>query len=48
VDAEDLAWYNPEARAWEIETTSYEVLVGSSSLRQDLQRSEFEVAIPRS
>jgi beta-glucosidase len=43
VDAEDLAWYNPERRAWEIQPTDYEVLVGASSRSEDLLRAEFSV-----
>ena len=47
VDASDLAWYNPETGSWEIEETSYEVLVGPSSLEDDLLQDQFEVTTPR-
>ena len=44
VDVKDLAWYNPEARAWEIEPMTYGVLVGPSSRDADLLRARFTVA----
>ena len=43
VAAEDMAWYNPEAKGWEIEQMTYEVYVGSSSASSDLLRSEFAI-----
>lgn len=43
VEAADLAWYNPEASAWEIERTTHEVLVGPSSKTEYLLRAEFVV-----
>ena len=46
VAAEDLAWYNPDASGWEIETTSYDLLVGPSSRSEDLLRARFEVKVP--
>ena len=43
VDAKDMAWYNPEAKAWEIEKMIYQVYVGASSAKQDLLISEFTI-----
>lgn len=37
---EDLAWYNPARRAWEVEAMAYEVLAGGSSRREDLLSAE--------
>ncbi|WOH38177.1 glycoside hydrolase family 3 C-terminal domain-containing protein [Thalassotalea fonticola] len=36
VKAKDMAWYNPEAKEWQIEKMTYQVYVGSSSAKQDL------------
>ncbi|HBY85933.1 MAG TPA: glycosyl hydrolase [Colwellia sp.] len=43
VAAEDMAWYNPDAKAWQVEKMNYEVYVGSSSAKQDLLKSNFNV-----
>ncbi|WP_136037978.1 glycoside hydrolase family 3 C-terminal domain-containing protein [Candidatus Colwellia aromaticivorans] len=43
VAAKDMAWYNPEAKAWQVEHMDYEVYVGSSSAKQDLLKSYFSV-----
>lgn len=41
--ATDMAWYNPEAKAWQVEHMDYEVYVGSSSAKHDLLKSHFTV-----
>ncbi len=43
VTAKDMAWYNPEAKACQVEQMNYEVYVGSSSANQDLLKSHFRV-----
>jgi beta-glucosidase len=50
VDVRDLAWYNAESRAWEVEPMTYSVLVGPSSREADLLKGRFTVvaAPPRS
>lgn len=40
---EDLAWYNPENRAWEVEKMQYSVLIGGSSQPEKLLRSDFGI-----
>ena len=35
----DLSWYNPEKKKWEIEKIKYKILVGSSSRKNDLIHS---------
>lgn len=32
----DLAWYNPDTRAWEVESMEYTIYIGSSSNNEDL------------
>ncbi|MFX0074856.1 MAG: beta-glucosidase [Candidatus Hermodarchaeota archaeon] len=32
----DLAWYNPENKAWEVESIEYTIYIGSSSKNEDL------------
>ncbi len=39
----ELAWYNPESKSWEIEEMEYELYVGSSSVKEDLLISNFIV-----
>ena len=39
----ELAWYNPDASAWEIEPMTYGVLVGPSSRTEDLLKATFTV-----
>ena len=41
---EDLAWYNPDRRAWEVEDLEYELYLGTSSAREDLQLLTFRLA----
>jgi beta-glucosidase len=43
VAMKDLAWFNAEANAWEIEPMTYEVLVGPSSRGEDLLKDSFTV-----
>jgi beta-glucosidase len=43
VEVKDLAWYNPDAGAWEIEPMVYSVLVGPSSRTEDLLTAPFTV-----
>ena len=43
VAAEDMAWYNPEAKEWQVEHMAYEVYVGSSSASEDLLTANFSV-----
>lgn len=43
VAADDMAWYNPEAKEWQVEHMTYEVYVGSSSAKQDLLKANFHV-----
>ena len=43
VPVAELAWYNPDASEWQIETMSYEVYVGGSSAEKDLLTGVFTV-----
>jgi beta-glucosidase len=43
VEVKDLAWFDPEANAWQIEPMTYGVLVGPSSRDEDLLRATFTV-----
>jgi beta-glucosidase len=43
VSAEDLAWYNPEAKNWQVEKMHYELYVGSSSSENNLIKGSFSV-----
>ena len=43
VAAKDMAWYNPEAKAWQVEHMNYEVYVGSSSAGKDLLKANFNI-----
>jgi len=43
VAVKDLAWYNPDASEWQIETMSYAVYVGGSSAEEDLLAGAFIV-----
>ena len=43
VAAKDLAWYNPDAGAWEVEPMAYAILVGPSSRPADLLPATFTV-----
>jgi beta-glucosidase len=44
VAAADLAWFNVEKRAWEVEPTDYDLFVGGSSRSSDLLKETFSVA----
>ena len=44
VAASDLAWYDAERKAWEIEPMEYGLYVGRSSRQSDLLRAAFTVA----
>ena len=44
VAVEELAWFNPDTNAWEIEPMTYGVFVGPSSRNEDLLRADFAVA----
>ncbi|MFX0046603.1 MAG: beta-glucosidase [Candidatus Hermodarchaeota archaeon] len=39
----DLAWYNPDNRAWEVENIEYTVYIGSSSDNKDLLTKKFHI-----
>ncbi len=39
----DLAWYNPENRAWEVENIKYTVYLGSSSRNTDLLTTQISM-----
>ena len=43
VSRTDLAWYNPAARAWQVDAGRYEVFVGPSAAAGGLLRAEFVV-----
>jgi beta-glucosidase len=43
VPVSELAWYNPDAKEWQVETIAYDVLVGGSSAERDLLRASFRV-----
>jgi beta-glucosidase len=43
VDVDELAWFNPDSNVWEIEPTTYSVLVGPSSDGDDLLKASFAV-----
>jgi beta-glucosidase len=43
VKAEDLAYYNINSNAWEVEEIEYIVYVGSSSKQKDLLTETFKV-----
>jgi beta-glucosidase len=43
VEVKELAWFNPEANAWEIEPMAYGVFVGPSSRGEDLLQASFTV-----
>ena len=45
VSAEDLAWYNPETKRWEIEAMEYEVYAGNSAAAADLTSATFRVVV---
>jgi len=43
VSVQDLAWYNPDAKQWQVEKMSHEVYVGASSAKPDLLKGHFQV-----
>ncbi|MEM8908294.1 MAG: fibronectin type III-like domain-contianing protein, partial [Bacteroidota bacterium] len=43
VAAKDLAWYNPDHKAWEIEPMVHELYVGSSAAPEDLLTDQFSI-----
>jgi hypothetical protein len=43
VNTKDLEWYNPESKTWELEETTYSVLLGSSSKTEDLLITEIKL-----
>jgi beta-glucosidase len=44
VAVKDLAWYDAQAKAWQIEPMTYDMLVGASARASDLLRARFTVA----
>jgi beta-glucosidase len=44
VPVSTLAWYNPEAKSWEIENMKYEIFTGGSSVTKNLLASSFTVS----
>ncbi len=47
VNPEEIAWYNPESQAWEVEYMNYELFVGPSSDPKTLLSSNFEIVNPK-
>ena len=43
VSAQDLAWYNPQTKKWEIEVMDYELYVGGSSATAELLTGSFKL-----
>ena len=43
VPYKNLAWYNPESKSWEIEQMIYTLYVGSSSRKEDLLSTQFNL-----
>ena len=43
VDVKELAWFNPDAKAWEVEPMTYGVLVGPSSRATDLLKGTITI-----
>ncbi len=39
----DLAWYNPDNKAWEIESIDYTIYIGSSSKNEDLTTTQISL-----
>ena len=39
--ANDLAWYNPNNKSWQVENMQYEIYVGGSSIAEDLLKDTF-------
>jgi len=47
VRASDLAYYDPEASAWRVESVEHEILVGGSSRPADLLKASFRITEAR-
>ncbi|MFX0101762.1 MAG: beta-glucosidase [Candidatus Hodarchaeota archaeon] len=43
VKKRDLAWYNPDSHEWEVENMKYKILVGSSSVSDELLSTDLEI-----
>ncbi len=43
IKKEDLAWYNPKSKSWEIENIEYLIYVGSSSRFEDLLKTSIKI-----
>ena len=43
IKAEDLDYYNPDKKQWEVEEIEYEVYLGSSSRANDLLANKFQI-----
>jgi len=43
VKKKDLAWYNPDNKAWEVENIEYTFYIGKSSKVEDLLRSKLKI-----
>ena len=43
VKKKNLAWYNPDNRAWEIESIEYTIYLGSSSKNEDLLSTQISL-----
>jgi beta-glucosidase len=43
VDVADLAWYDPDEKAWKTEKMVYQVFIGPSSASEDLLEASFEI-----
>ena len=45
VNKKDLAWYNPEKGAWEVENIDYTLYIGSSSRTSDLITTQISLSL---
>ena len=43
VKKKDFAWYNPENKAWEVESIEYTIYIGSSSKNEDLLTTQISL-----
>jgi beta-glucosidase len=43
ISKQDLAWYNPNAKVWEIEDIAYTIYMGSSSEEEDLISKQIHI-----
>ena len=46
VATEDLKWYNPDTKQWELELMDYELYIGTSADEKDLQKLSFTIYQP--